>query len=61
MSHAQERTYPGFAPEPLEDAALSMLHTGMRAGELRSLGRHERMKEAIKLPADAVIHSFRWN
>ena len=59
MSHAQERTYPEFAPQPLKDAALLMLHTGMRVGKLRSLEWHERMKEAIKLPADAVIHSFR--
>ena len=129
MSHAQERNYLEFAPQPLKDAALLMLDTGLRVGEIRSLDwqdvhlqpvgeakfgfihvrmgksknakrnvslsprvrvmldtrkdssktgyvftdesgvrpvpiwtledQHKRMKEALKLPADAVIHSFR--
>jgi integrase len=129
MSHAQERNYLEFAPQPLKDAALLMLDTGLRIAEARSLewpdvhlqpvgnakfgfihvrkgksknakrnvnlnpgvramldsrqasskstyvftdesglkpvsiwtleDQHKRMKEALKLPADAVIHSFR--
>jgi integrase len=129
MSHAQERNYLEFAPQPLKDAALQMLDTGLRVGELRSLewedvhlqpvgdakfgfihvrkgksknakcnvslsprvramldsrkassksgyvftdesgtkpvsiwtleDQHKRMRQALKLPADAVIHSFR--
>jgi integrase len=129
MSHAQERNYLEFAPQPLKDAALLMLDTGLRVGELRSLewvdvhlqpvgdakfgfihipkgksknarrnlslsprvkamldsrkassesayvftdesgskplsiwtlqDQHKRMRQALKLPADAVIHSFR--
>lgn len=129
MSHAQERNYLEFAPQPLKDAALLMLDTGLRVGELGSLewqdvhlqpvgdarfgfihvrkgksknathnvslssrlrlmldsrkassqsacvftdetgskpmsiwrmeDQHKRMRQALKLPADAVIHSFR--
>lgn len=129
LSHAQERNYLEFAPQPLKDAALLMLDTGLRVGELRSLewegvhlqpvgeakfgyihvrkgksqnarrnvslsprvramldsrkassqsgyvftdesgikplsiwtlqDQHKRMRQALKLPADAVIHSFR--
>ena len=129
MSHAQERNYLEFAPQPLKDAASLMLDTGLRVGEVRSLewpdvhlepvgdakfgfihvrkgksknakrnvslsprvramlaGRkassksiyvftdesgvkavpiwtledqHKRMREALKLPPEAVIHSFR--
>jgi integrase len=129
MNHPTERNYLEFAPQPLKDAALLMLDTGLRVGELRSLewadvhlqpvgdakfgfihirkgksknakrnvslsprvrdvldsrkasskspyvftdesamlpvsistleDQHKRMKEALKLPADAVIHSFR--
>jgi integrase len=129
MSHAEERNYLEFAPQPLKDAALLMLDTGVRVGELRSLewqdvhlqpvgdakfgfihvrkgksknakrnvslspqvravldsrkasskscyvftdesdimpvsiwtleDQHKRMRQALKLPADAVIHSFR--
>jgi integrase len=129
LSHAQERNYLEFAPQPLKDAALLMLDTGVRVGELRSLewqdvhlqpvgdakfgfihvrkgksknakrnlslsprvravldsrkasskscyaftdesdimpvsiwtleDQHKRMRQALKLPADAVIHSFR--
>jgi integrase len=129
LSHAQERNYLEFAPQPLKDAGLLMLDTGLRVGELRSLewedvhlqpvgdakfgfihvrkgksknakrnvslsprvramldnrkassqsayvftddtgskplsiwtmeDQHKRMRQALKLPADAVIHSFR--
>jgi integrase len=129
MSHPQERIYLEFGPQPLKDAALLMLDTGLRVGELRSLewedvhlqpvgdakfgfihvpkgksknakrnvsltprvrtmldsrkassqsayvftdesgikplsiwtleDQHKRMRQALKLPADAVIHSFR--
>jgi integrase len=129
MSHAQERNYLEFAPQPLKDAAVLMLDTGLRVGELRSLDwesvhlqpvgdarfgfihvrkgksqnakrnvslsprvramldsrktssqsayvftdesgtkplsiwtledQHKRMRRALKLPADAVVHSFR--
>jgi len=129
MSHAEERNYLEFAPQPLKDAAMLMLDTGLRIGEVRSLewpdlhlqpvgdakfgfihvrkgksknakrnvslsprvramlearkssskshyvfadesgvkpvpiwtleDQHRRMREALKLPADAVIHSFR--
>jgi integrase len=129
MSHAQERNYLEFAPQPLKDAALLLLDTGLRVGELRFLewedvhlqpardakygfihvpkgksrnakrnisltprvramldsrkpsgqsayvftdesgtkpisiwtleDQHKRMRQALKLPADAVIHSFR--
>jgi integrase len=129
MSHAQERNYLEFAPQPLKDAALLMLDTGLRVGELGSLewqdihlqpvgdakfgfihvrkgksknakrnvslssrlwvmldrrktasqsayvftdetgskplsiwtleDQHKHMRQALKLPADAVIHSFR--
>ena len=37
LSHAQERNYLEFAPQPLKDAALLMLDTGLRMGEVRSL------------------------
>lgn len=37
MSHAQERNYLEFAPQPLKDAAMLMLDTGLRVGEARSL------------------------
>jgi len=37
MSHAQERNYLEFVPQPLKDAALLMLDTGLRVGELGSL------------------------
>jgi integrase len=129
LSHAQERNYLEFAPQPLKDAALLMIDTGLRVGEVRSLewedvhlqpvgdakfgfihvrkgksqnakrnvslsprvramldslkessqsayvftgesgikplsiwtlqDQHKRMRQALKLPADAVIHSFR--
>ena len=129
LSHAQERNYLEFAPQPLKDAALLMLDTGLRVGELRSLewedvhlqpvgdarfgfihvrkgkstnakrnvslsprvramldsrkassksgyvftdesdimpvsiwtmeDQHKRMRQALRFPADAVIHSFR--
>jgi len=129
MSHAQEHNYLEFAPQPLKDAALLMLDTGLRVGELGSLewpdihlqpvgdakfgfihvrkgksknakrnvslsprvrvmldsrkasshsayvftdetgskplsiwtleDQHKDMRQALKLPADAVIHSFR--
>ncbi len=129
MSHAEERNYLEFAPQPLKDAALLLLDTGLRVGELQSLewqdvylrpigdakfgfihvrkgksknakrnvslsprvramldsrkassqsahvftddsgtipvpiwtleDQHKRMRQALKLPADAVIHSFR--
>ena len=127
MTYSQERNYLEFAPEPLRDAALLVLGTGLRVGELLALewtdihlqpvgdarfgyihihkgknakrnvslsprvramldtrkasskspyvftdeagskplsiwmleDQHKRMKEALKLPADAVIHSFR--
>jgi integrase len=129
MSHGQERNYLEFAPQPLKDAALLMLDTGLRVGELGSpewqdvhlqpVGdakfgfihvrkgksknakrnvslssrlramldnrkassqsayvftdetgskplsiwtledQHKHMRQALKLPADAVIHSFR--
>jgi integrase len=129
LSHAQERNYLESAPQPLRDAALLMLDTGLRVGELRSLDwedvhlqpvgdakygfihirkgksknakrnvslsprvrtmldrrkasaqsafvftdesgvkrlsiwtledQHKRMRQALNLPADAVIHSFR--
>jgi integrase len=129
MSHAQERNYLEFAPQPLNDAALLMLDSGLRIGELRFLmwenvhlqpvgnakfgfihipkgksanakrnislsprvrtmlegrrsvaqsayvftdesglrpvpiwtleAQHKRMRQALKLPGDAVIHSFR--
>ena len=129
LSHAQERLYLEMAPEPLKDAAMLMLDTGLRVGEILSLewsdvhlepvgnarfgfihipkgksknakrnlsltprvramlesrhasrksvwvfadepetgplpiwtldGQHKRMKAALRLPADAVIHSFR--
>jgi integrase len=129
LSHAQERLYLEMAPEPLKDAAMLMLDTGLRVGELLALewsdvhlepvgaarfgflhvrkgksknatrnvsltprvrstlesrqasrksawvftdepgtgplpvwtleDQHRRMKTALRLPADAVIHSFR--
>jgi integrase len=129
LSHAQERNYLEFAPQPLKDAAMLMLDTGLRVGELRSLewegvhsqpvgdakfgfihvrqgksknakrnislsprvrsmldsrkassqsayvftdksgikplsiwtleDQHKRMRQALKLPADAVVHSLR--
>lgn len=129
MSHATERNYLEFAPQPLHDAALLMLDTGLRISELLSLewpqvhfqpvgnaqfgfvhvregktknaprnlslsprvkamletrhstaksayvfadesglqpvsintleDQHKRMKAALSLPKDAVIHSFR--
>ena len=129
MSHAQERNYLEFALQPLKDAALLMLDTGLRIGEVGSLewqdvnlkpvgnarfgfihvrkgksknarrnvtlsprvrvmldsrkassksayvltdatgtkplsiwtleAQHKHMRQALKLPADAVIHSFR--
>lgn len=129
MTYSQERNYLEFAPEPLRDAALLMLDTGLRVGELLALewtdvhlqpvsdarfgyihahkgksknakrnvslsprvramldtrkasskspyvftdeagskpfsiwmleDQHKRRKEALKLPADPVIHSFR--
>ena len=37
MSHADERNYLEFAPQPLKDAAMLMLDTGLRIGELTSL------------------------
>ena len=130
MSHDTERNYLEFAPQPLRDAALLMLDTGLRIGELLSLkwvdvhmqpvgdarfgfirirkgksknaprnlslaprvhamlaersaqaksdyvftdaagfglvsiytleGQHKHMKGSLKLPKDAVIHSFRY-
>jgi integrase len=129
LSHAQERLYLEMAPEPLHDAAMLMLDTGLRVGEVLALewadvhlepvgaarfgfihipkgkslnakrnvsltprvramlenryasrksvwvftdapgtgplpiwtvgDQHKRMRTALKLPADAVIHSFR--
>jgi integrase len=41
ISHAPERNYLEFAPQPLKDAALLMLDTGLRVGELRSLERED--------------------
>ena len=37
FTHAQERNYLEFAPQPLRDAALLMLDTGLRVGELLRL------------------------
>ena len=37
LSHAQERAYLEIAPQPLSDAAILMLDTGLRAGEARLL------------------------
>jgi site-specific recombinase XerD len=129
MDHATERNYLEFAPQPLRDAAMLMLDTGLRVGELLSLewsqvhlqpvgkarfgfirirkgksknaprnlslsprvrvmlearqaeaksarvfndesglaplsrfslrDQHSKMRESLKLPKDAVIHSFR--
>jgi integrase len=129
LNHAQERLYLEMAEQPLADAALLMLDTGMRVGEVLALewpevhlepvggakfgfihipkgksknakrnlsltprvramfeerqavrrpvwvftdepgtgplpiwtleAQHKRSKESLRLPADAVIHSFR--
>ena len=37
LSHAQERLYLEMAPEPLHDAAMLMLDTGLRVGEVLAL------------------------
>ncbi len=37
LSHAQERTYLEAAPQPLADAAMLMLDSGLRVGELLAL------------------------
>lgn len=37
MSHAAEQEYLAIAPQPLRDAALLMLDTGLRIGEMLSL------------------------
>lgn len=129
LNHAKERLYLGMAEQPLRDAAMLMLDTGLRVGEVLSLewpdvhlepvggarlgfihvregksknavrnvsltprvqamlesrqasrkslwvftdepgtgslpvwtleAQHKRMKESLRLPKDAVIHSFR--
>jgi len=37
LTHAQERNYLEFAPQPLLDAAVLMLDTGLRVGEVLAL------------------------
>jgi integrase len=37
LTHAQERDYLDFAPQPLRDAALLILDTGLRVGEAVNL------------------------
>jgi integrase len=41
LSHAKERDYLNSAPQPLHDAAMLMLDTGMRVGEILSLDWHD--------------------
>ena len=52
LTHAQERNYLEFAPQPLRDSALLMLDTGLRVGEALELewrGDHLEPVGAAKL------------
>lgn len=41
LNHAQEREYLSSAPQPLHDAAMLMLDTGLRVGEVLALDWHD--------------------
>jgi integrase len=56
LTHAQERNYLEFAPQPLRDAAILMLDTGLRVGEVLALEWHHVHLDPVGSARIGYIH-----
>lgn len=56
LSHAQERTYLEAAPQPLADAAMLMLDTGLRVGEVLTVEWRDVHLEPVGAAKLGYIH-----
>jgi integrase len=56
LNHAQERDYLNSAAQPLRDAALLMLDTGLRVGEVLALDWHDVHLDPVGAARFGYIH-----